>query len=177
MSAANRWHGRLERFVPSESRSRRTHIRHIADIINIGILMNRQHGQVREVINRNVVVSLALEQGFNVFLPVYDGGVDFILHRETDGLVRKVQLKSRWTIDRKYVGRDIWIAFPSGGDWYLMPHDEMMRLAGDALTSGSWLKDGSYSRPRLSAALAESCASYRFPRIAQVAAEAAEADG
>lgn len=61
--------------------------------------------QVREVINRNTVVSLALDQGFNAFLPVYDGGVNFIFYRETDGLLRKVQLKGRWTIDRKYIGR------------------------------------------------------------------------
>lgn len=38
--------------------------------------------QVREVINPNTVVSLALEQGFNAFLPVYDGGIDFILYRD-----------------------------------------------------------------------------------------------
>lgn len=68
--------------------------------------MSRYRSQVREVINRNTVVSLALDQGFNAFLPVYDGGVDFILYRESDGLVRKVQLKGRWTIERKYLDRD-----------------------------------------------------------------------
>jgi hypothetical protein len=66
--------------------------------------MTQHHGQIREVINRNVVVSLALEQGFNAFLPVYDGGIDFILYREADNVTRKVQLKSRWMIDQKYVG-------------------------------------------------------------------------
>ena len=63
--------------------------------------MSRYRSQVREVINRNALVTLALEHGFNAFLPVYDGGVDFILYREADGLVRKVQLKGRWYIDRK----------------------------------------------------------------------------
>jgi hypothetical protein len=57
--------------------------------------MTINHSQVREVINRNIVISLALEQGFNAFLPVYDGGVDFILYRESDRELRKVQLKSR----------------------------------------------------------------------------------
>ena len=52
--------------------------------------MNNYQNQVREVINRNTVVSLALEQGYNVFLPVYDGGIDFIFHRERDGEFRKV---------------------------------------------------------------------------------------
>lgn len=137
--------------------------------------MNRYRSQVREVVNRNTVVSLALEQGFNAFLPVYDGGVDFILYRESDGALRKVQLKSRWTIDRKYMNRDIWVAFPIAGDWYLMPHDEMYK-AGQAdgiIETASW-KSGSYSRPRLSAASISQCAPYKFARIAKVAAKAAD---
>jgi hypothetical protein len=71
--------------------------------------MSRYRSRVREVVNRNTVVSLALEQGFSAFLPVYDGGVDVILYHESDSELRKVQLKSRWTIDRKYMGRDIWV--------------------------------------------------------------------
>ena len=55
-----------------------------------------------------------------MFLPVYDGGVDFIFYRESDGEIRKVQLKGRWPIDRKYVGRDIWVAFPVSGK--MVPH-------------------------------------------------------
>lgn len=136
--------------------------------------MSRYRSQVREVINRNIVVSLALAQGYNAFLPVYDGGVDFILYRESDGIVRKVQLKGRWTIDRKYLGRDIWIAFPIGTDWYLMPHDEMVASADadGATKSASWTEGGSYSRPRPSKAVVAACASYRFAPVADVAAEA-----
>ena len=137
--------------------------------------MSRYRSQVSEAINRNIVVSLALKQGFNAFLPVYDGGVDFILYREGDGELRKVQLKSRWTIDRKYVGRDIWIAFPIDTDWYLMRHDEMVASAeADGTTqTASWKDAGSYSRPRASAALIAQCAPYRFAPIAEVAAGAA----
>jgi hypothetical protein len=138
--------------------------------------MSRYSSQVREVINRNTVVSLAMEQGFNAFLPVYDGGVDFILYREGDGLLRKVQLKGRWMIDRKYMGRDIWMAFPIGGEWYLMPHDEMVASAeADGTTrTASWLEGGAYSRPRPSKAVIAACEPYRFAGIAQVAARAAD---
>jgi hypothetical protein len=138
--------------------------------------MTINHSQVREVINRNIVISLALEQGFNAFLPVYDGGVDFILYRESDRELRKVQLKSRWTINQKYMNRQIWVAFPIASDWYLMPHDEMYK-AGEAdgvtLTS-SWIDNGAYSRPRLSAASINQGAQYKFARIAEVAAKAAD---
>jgi len=33
-----------------------------------------------EVINRNALVTVALNQGNNAFLPVYDNGIDLILH-------------------------------------------------------------------------------------------------
>lgn len=102
--------------------------------------MSRYKTQVLEVINRNRVVTLALAQSFNGFLPVYDGGVDFILYREKDGLVHKVQLKGRWMIDKKYIGRDIWMAFPIGGAWYFMPHDTIVALADAecATKTASW---------------------------------------
>lgn len=77
--------------------------------------MSKFKSQIQEVINRNALVSLALEHGYNAFLPVYDGGVDFILYREADNDLKKVQLKGRWYIDRKYEGRDIWIALSNKG--------------------------------------------------------------
>lgn len=69
-----------------------------------------------EVINRNALVTVALNQGYNGFLPVYDNGIDLILHNEVTGDTKLVQLKSRWTIDKKYLGRNIWIAFPDRGE-------------------------------------------------------------
>lgn len=137
--------------------------------------MSRYRSQIREVINRNTVVSLALDQGFNAFLPVYDGGVDFILYRESDGLVLKVQLKGRWMIDRKYLGRDIWMAFPIAGEWYVMPHDTMVAFAeAEGVTkTASWIDGGAYSKPRPSKATIAACMPYRFNSIELVTAEAA----
>ena len=138
--------------------------------------MSRFRSQITEVINRNSVVSLALAQGFNAYLPVYDGGVDFILYHEDDRLLRKVQLKARWTIDRKYIDRDIWIAFPIAGEWYLAPHEDLV-LMGEAkefTQSASWIEQGNYSLPRPSKAVVEACERYRFARIAEVSAKAAD---
>ncbi|WP_133250221.1 hypothetical protein [Novacetimonas pomaceti] len=137
--------------------------------------MTRYSTQIREVINRNTVISLALEQGFNAFLPVYDGGIDFILYRESDGETRNVQLKGRWIIDRKYIGRKIWIAFPVDGDWYLVPHDEMVRQAEEQgyVATPSWIDGGAYSTPRPSKALLEACQPYHLKPIEIVADAAA----
>ncbi|WP_425230803.1 hypothetical protein [Sphingomonas sp.] len=134
--------------------------------------MSRYRSQVREVVNRNALVTLALEHGFNAFLPVYDGGVDFILYHEGDGIVRKVQLKGRWYIDRKYEGRDIWIAFHVEGDWYLAPHDELVTMGeryGFTATS-SWREGGAYSCPKPSRAMATDLERYRFGQVEAKAA-------
>lgn len=125
--------------------------------------MSRYRSQVLEVINRNALVTLALEHGYNAYLPVYDGGVDFIIYRESDADLRKIQLKGRWYIDRKYVGRDIWIAFPEGGHWYIAPHDQLITMGeqfGFTATK-SWLEGGAYSCPRPSKALLDALAPYR----------------
>ena len=38
----------------------------------------------KEIIQRNELTTLLLQQGYNVFLPVYDEGIDLIVHREAD---------------------------------------------------------------------------------------------
>lgn len=106
-----------------------------------------------EIIQRNTLSSLLLMRGYNVFLPVTDQGIDFIIHRECDDDLKLVQQKSRWTIDRKYLGRNIWGAFLSREEWYLAPHDEMValeRAKGTTLETASWRDNGNYSRANLS---------------------------
>jgi hypothetical protein len=138
--------------------------------------MSRYRSQIREVINRNALVTLALDLGYNAFLPVYDGGIDFVLYREEDGDVRKVQLKGRWYIDRKYVGRDIWIAFHDDGRWYLAPHDELIRLGEDAgfTSTRSWIEGGAYSCSKLSREMRASLSAYAFKPLEDVAEAAAD---
>lgn len=75
------------------------------------------------------------------FLAVHVNGIDFL----------KVQLKGRFTIDKKYSGKNIFIAFLDGEDCYIFPHDEVMEkvLALDIINeSKSWTKDNSYSWPK-----------------------------
>ena len=108
---------------------------------------------VVEIIQRNALSSLLLLQGYNVFLPVTDQGIDFIIHRECDDALRLVQQKSRWTIDRKYLGRAIWVAFLSREVWYMAPHDEMVELERrkeTTLETRSWRDNGQYHRANLS---------------------------
>jgi hypothetical protein len=120
--------------------------------------------QIAEVINRNKFTNLALEQGYNVYLPVYDRGVDFIVYHEKNEILIKVQLKSRWTIDRKYLEKGISIAFPIGNDWYLMPHDRMVELEEPyGVRTNAWILGGSYNRIRPRRELVEAAKQYKFP--------------
>lgn len=143
------------------------------------IHMSRYRTQIREVINRNALVSVALAKGYNAFLPVYDGGVDFILYRESDGEVLKVQLKGRWMIDKKYIGRDIWIAFHLSGRWYIAPHDTMVSIGDKAgfTATKSWIDAGAYSCPKLSKDMIEAMTAYDFSTMAEVSEQAADEAG
>jgi hypothetical protein len=107
--------------------------------------MTKLSSQIIEVINRNALVTVALNQGYNAYLPVYDQGIDLILHNEATCDTKLVQLKGRWTIDKKYLGRDIWVAFPDRGDWYVAPHDELVRMGERHTASESWAR-GIYSK-------------------------------
>ncbi len=98
-----------------------------------------------EVINRHRLISHAIEKGFNAFLPVYDDGIDLILHGGTPEKTYLVQLKGRWTIGKKYMDRNIHIAFPHKEDWYLAPHDALVAFAEkntNRLSTESWLSLG-----------------------------------
>jgi hypothetical protein len=120
-------------------------------------------GRLIEMANRQEVLSIAMRFGFNAFVPLIDQGIDFILHRETDGRLLKVQLKSRWTIQRKYVGRDLYMAFPFDGTWCIAAHDAMIAwIEGSQLAeSESWRVGGSYSAskpPKFLRSKLEKCA-------------------
>ena len=38
-----------------------------------------------EVVNRNALVTVALNRGYNAYLPVYDNGIDLVLINEGSG--------------------------------------------------------------------------------------------
>ncbi len=73
-------------------------------------------------------------------------GADFIAISQTSGEFFKVQLKGRFTIARRYEGKDVYIAYPidrNSGQWCIFPHDVivgLLRKAGKYLDSKSWTK-------------------------------------
>jgi len=62
-------------------------------------------------------------------------------------------LKGRLTFCQKYIGKDLHIAFPRRGDWYLYPHDEFLEKVNEILkikSTPTWTESGIYSFASLS---------------------------
>jgi hypothetical protein len=64
---------------------------------------------------------------------------------------------------RKPLRRDIHVAFPSGEQWYLYPHNELLvHVLAIANVSKTYSRLGQYSFPRLSRKLTELLEPYRL---------------
>ncbi len=113
--------------------------------VNYLTLNSRQ----KEVFNFQKVAWLLAEYGFNCIKLADDWqGADFLAYHQSGTNTLKVQLKSRVTISRKYVGKSIFMAFPIKNSWYLIEHDELVnsiKLQTSWLASESWLNHGGYS--------------------------------
>lgn len=75
-------------------------------------------------------------------------GADFIANHVDGQTFLKVQLKGRFTLDKKYIGKNIWICFPHRSDWYFFPHDKIVvKLAAHSnfQNTESWKKQGNIS--------------------------------
>ncbi len=86
---------------------------------------SRLNAKQKENFNFAKVSAVLADYGFNcVRLSDDYMGADFLaLHTDGD-TVLKVQLKARLTLEEKYVGKNIHIAFPHNGKWFMYPHDE-----------------------------------------------------
>jgi hypothetical protein len=117
----------------------------------------------KEIFNFQKLSATLADYGFNCIKLADDwGGADFIAYHVITTRTLKIQLKSRITIGTKYVGKDIWVAFPHKRFWYLIEHDRLVEKIGEStdwLRTPSWLTGNAYSsvsiNPTLLNALAE----------------------
>ena len=92
--------------------------------------------------------SILADYGFNcIKADNWPEGADFLACHK-DGLnILKVQLRGRVTINKKYMGRNLYMNFPAAGNWYLVPHDELVRIVRETtnwLNTQSWKDGGNY---------------------------------
>ncbi len=124
---------------------------------------SRLNSRQKEVFNFQKVAGLLADYGFNCIKLADDWqGADFLAYHKDGNTTLKVQLKSRLTIAKKYMDKDIYVAFPVGASWYVLEHDALVVLVGEKtkwLESEVWHAQGVYSSgspgTKLVAALAE----------------------
>ncbi len=107
----------------------------------------------QENFNYHKVAARMADYGFNCLRLTDDWqGADFIACHVDGQTFLKVQLKGRLCLDKKYIGKDIHIAFVRGEDCFVYPHDELLATvrASGALNeeSARWSEHGQRHWPQ-----------------------------
>ena len=123
----------------------------------------------KENYNFQKVAARLADYGFNCLRLSDDWqGADFIACHIDGKTFLKVQLKGRLVIDKKYCGKDIFIAFLHGADCYVYPHDGFLQglkkqgRLGERGRRQLWDERGIRSWPRPPSWALELLADYRI---------------
>jgi hypothetical protein len=113
----------------------------------------------QESYNFQKLSAVLADYGYTTILLADDyNGADFLAVSMTDGNILKVQLKGRLFFSRKYLGKNLMMAFKDMRDnWYFYPHDELCesvhKINNFQNSEISWVDKGTYSWSRLPANL------------------------
>jgi hypothetical protein len=103
----------------------------------------------KELFNFAKIAATLADYGFNCIKLSDDWqGADFLAYHANASSTLKVQLKARITIHKKYADKDIWMAFPHDGFWYLIEHEKLVAKVGQHtrwLQSPSWQNMGTFN--------------------------------
>ena len=123
----------------------------------------------KENFNFQKVASTLADYGFNCIRLSDDWqGADCIACHIDGKTFVKIQLKGRLTFQKKYKGKDIYIAFRENQKCYIYPHDELLRkkVEGQKTVEGlirnteSWKDKGIYTWLRIPKNLEKHMAQY-----------------
>ena len=119
----------------------------------------------QESFNFQKVSAVLADYGFVTILLASDWqGADFIAQHR-DGTFLMVQLKGRLSFAKKYEGRDLYVCFRNGRDWFMYPHDVLLAQVLEQTSMGasaSWRQHGGYSFPVLSKTMLNFLEPYRL---------------
>lgn len=115
--------------------------------INYTALNSRQ----KERYNFQKLAGVLADYGFSCIKLDDDWqGADFLAQHIDGSTIMRIQLKARLTFSKKYLHKDIFIAFPHKDHWYLFNHDELLSkfletFHDQMAISHSWTVGGGYS--------------------------------
>ena len=105
---------------------------------------NKLTAKQKEIYNFQKVAALLADYGFNCIKLDDDWqGADFLAYHKDGSTTLSVQLKGRATICKKYEGKGLYVAFKANDRWYLLPHDDLVRIAGETT---NWLRTESWQK-------------------------------
>lgn len=103
----------------------------------------------QEIYNFHKLSAVMVDYGFNCIKLIDDWkGADLLAYQKDNGDCLRIQLKGRITIDKKYIGQSLYMAFPVPDvGWCIVEHDDLMEIIGihtNWLNSVSWKEKGAY---------------------------------
>jgi hypothetical protein len=106
---------------------------------------DKLNSKQKENYNFHKVASALADYGYNSLRLNDDWqGADFIAINGENMI--KIQLKGRFTVDKKYIGKEIYIAFIENNVIKLYIHDEAVNMLSDnIINSKSWSEKDGYS--------------------------------
>ena len=109
------------------------------------IKYSKLNSRQKENYNFHKVASKLADYGFNSMRLNDDWeGADFIAINDKEMI--KVQLKGRFSIDKKYIGKNLFIAFIEQDKVKIYLHDKAVNMApNNIINSKSWRDNGLYN--------------------------------
>ena len=112
------------------------------------IIYSKLNSRQQESYNYQKVSSRLADYGFQTIKLSDDWkGADFLAQHSDGKTLLKIQLKGRFSINKKYLNKDIYICYMFRDNLYLYPHDEAVEYILNNSTVGntsSWKNKGYY---------------------------------
>jgi hypothetical protein len=129
------------------------------------IKYNELNSKQKELYNFQKLAGLLADYGYNCIKLADDWeGADFLAYHNDGSQTHKIQLKGRLAIAKKYLEKDIHIAFPMKSEWYIVPHETLILLVSthtNWLNTSSWKDAGQYNSANPNLELIASIQKYR----------------
>jgi hypothetical protein len=113
----------------------------------------------KENYNFQKISGLLADYGFTTIRLSDDwNGADFLAQHANGKTILRIQLKGRLGIYKKYLRKNLWIAFPDKGHWYVWSHDKAVQYPltkKNMRHTQSWKKQLGWSYNRVPKDVAE----------------------
>lgn len=76
----------------------------------------------------------------------------------------KIQLKGNISFDKKYCGKNLYIAFFEDKELYVYPHDALLAQVEYLISDKKWMEQGTYFQTKISKRFQEIIKPYNIPK-------------